>query len=121
MPFGARDIGPALEELRRKRDRNGWRLLLLGERRRRDAKLRGTLASEHRDGVLKLSTLHTQIGRLRPRGLKLGPGLLHIHARNHSLIVPIIGKLQRPFVSDYRGIQEPFLGVHATELKIVSR
>ena len=76
------DIGPALQQDRRHHPRDiRQKLGSLVQRKRRQGKLRGRLADQHRNGMLILRALDFDVGALHAGLVELGSGFCQIRLR----------------------------------------
>src|SRR5260370_9524000 len=116
-PLRPRNIRATLQKIRRKPNRNARRLIF--ERHCRDTEFRGRLANQDGDGVLKLRSLHSDIGVLNARGVQLCFRLGNIRPRGNSSFEPIRGELQIVRVSFHGIVEELFLRIRAAQLEII--
>ena len=85
----------------------------------RDGEIRGRLAHQTGDGMLKQSALRLDIGQLRLSGGQLRLRLAHIQAGGDALVVTIIGELERLVVHCDRVGEKLGLGIQPAQLQIV--
>ena len=71
--------------------------------------------------MFELVSLHHRIGGLRARLFQLRSRLHHVDLRRHTLVIAIVGQVERSLISRHRIVQQLFLRVQPMQLEPVER
>ena len=112
LPLGRGDVGPSLQQRRRKADQHGRRRRLVPVRQASTTRT-AACPSARRSHVRIASRCNAQVDQLRAGGFQLRLRQGHVAHRGDTALVPILGQLHILLVRLHGGVEQPPLARRA--------